>query len=402
MLNIRRAKLFDTSQSIASAGRTPLWTDTLSMSCHRLSSGQNVFRGVLISIQMLAAVFAFELSDFQAKAGVDMPAGIASLGTWEESVSHPQLSAIPSTFVGQHLTELPETGATDVLCQFVILDHAAHVQVLNRQHVEPAHQIGGQLVERVFSTVGNLGVQPCHLEPLLIPAATTLDAAGENPLQSRQPCGVTGSVARIGYPSAITQGCQPANSKVNPDLFPSLVERGLGWFIQTKTHEVASVPALGYRAGSWLACETATPFDVETTDFGNCEVAVCRIPFESVDRVFGRLLAVLAGELRVGGSLGKEIGERRLQVPQSLLLRNAGRFPQENKRGVSTMLGQRRAAGVVVDRLAVFEAIRSESQREIIDVTRIAKLPSQMPLLAGCRVSTEGVAHFHKTTIHLV
>ena len=60
MLNIRRAKLFDTSQSIASAGRTPLWTDTLSMSCHRLSSGQNVFRSVLVSVQMLAAVFAYE------------------------------------------------------------------------------------------------------------------------------------------------------------------------------------------------------------------------------------------------------------------------------------------------------------------------------------------------------
>ena len=80
MLNIRRAKLFDASQRFASAGRSPLWTCNLSTSFNGLSNRkiQDVFSSVLVSVQMLAAVFAFELSDFQTKVGVNMSAGIAS------------------------------------------------------------------------------------------------------------------------------------------------------------------------------------------------------------------------------------------------------------------------------------------------------------------------------------
>ena len=66
------------------------------------------------------------------------------------------------------------------------------------------------------------------------------------------------------------------------------------------------------------------------------------------------------------------------------------------------MLGQCRAAGVVIDRLAVLEAVRAESQGEVIDVTRTAELTRQLPRLAVCRVASECVAHFHKATIHLV
>ena len=395
MLNIRRAKLFDTSQSIASAGRTPLWTDTLSMSCHRLSSGQNVFRGVLISIQMLAAVFAFELSDFQAKASVDMPAGITTLGTWKEPVSNPQLASIPSALVVQHLPELSEAGAIDMLGELPILNHPAHVQVLNRNHVEPSHQIRCELVQRVLAAVGDLGVQSRHFQTLAIPAPTSFDATGENPLQSCQPCGVAGSVARISNPLAVTQRGEPTDSQVNPDHASSLGERGLGWFIQTKTHEVASIPALGYRAGSWLARETATPLDVKPTNFGNCKVAVCRIPFECSCSIRGGLLAVLAGELWIGRSLGEEIGECSLQMSQGLLLRDAGSFTQPSELWIGAMFRPSRAAGIVVDRLAVLEAVRSQAQCEVVGVAHTAELPRQLPRLAVCRVAPECHANFH-------
>lgn len=363
MLNIRRAKLFDASQRFASAGRSLLWSCNLSTSFDGLSDRkiEDVFSSVLVSVQMLAAVFAFELSDFQAKAGVDMSARIAPLGTWKEPVRHPQLAAIPSALVSQHLPELSKTRVTDGSCQLPVAHHPAHVQVLDCQHVETTHQVSRELVQRVLAAVGNLGVQSRHLQPLAIPAATTLDAPGENPLQPCQPCGVAGGVAWICNPLAVTQRGEPIDSKVNPDLASSLGERGLGWFVQTKTHEIASVPALCYRAGSRLARETATPLNVKPTDFGNCEVAIGSIPFESVDRVFSGLLAVLGSERRVSCPLGEEIGERSLKMPQSLLLRDAGRFSQPIELRVGAMLGQSRAAGVVVDRLAVLEAVRAES-----------------------------------------
>jgi len=402
MLNIRRAKLFDASTDTTFRSRSRDSIYKSSTSCHRLSSGQNVFRSVLVSVQMLAAVFAFELSNFQAKASVDISATVTPLAAGKEPVRNAQLAPIPSAFVGQHLPEQAEAGATDVFGELVILDHPAHVQVLNRQNIEPAHQVGCELVERVLPAVGNLGVQSCHFQPLLIPSATTLDAPVENPLQSRQPCGMAGSVTRVGNFLPGGERCQPANSKVNPDLFPSLVERGLGWFIQTKTHEVTSVPALGYRAGSWLARETATPLDVETTDFGNCKVAIIRIPFESVDRVFSGLFAMLGSELWIGCPLSKKIGERGLQMPQSLLLRYTGRFTQPSELRVGAMFCESRAAGVVIDRLAVLEAVGAEAQGEVIDVTRTTELPRQLPRLAVGRVESVCVSNFHKATIHLV
>ena len=66
------------------------------------------------------------------------------------------------------------------------------------------------------------------------------------------------------------------------------------------------------------------------------------------------------------------------------------------------MLGKRCAAGIIIDRLAGLEAVRAESQGEVIDVTRTAELTRQLPRLAVCRVALECVAHFHKATIHLV
>ncbi len=404
MLDICRARLVDTSTSIARRGRSLDATDTLSMSFNRLSTGKlkNVFSGVLISVQMLAAVFTFELSDFQAKTGVNVTTGITPLAAWEKPVSNSQFAAIPSALVSQHFSELSEAGATDMLGECVILYHAAHVQVLNRQHVETPNQIGCELVEHVLSTVGDFGMQPRHFQPLLIPSSTAFDASSENSLQSSQPCSMAGSVARVSDSLSSGERCQPTDSKVNPDLASSLWERGLGWFIQTKTHEIAPITALGYRASSRFARETATPFDVKPTDFGNCEVAISRIPFETVDRIFSGLFAVLGSKPWIGCPLGEEVGERSLQMTQSLLLRHAGRITQPLEGWVSPMFGESRAAGIVIDRLAVFEAVRAETQSEIIDVTGIPKLTRQLPCLAVCRVASERIANFHKTTIYLV
>ena len=326
---------------------------------------------------------------------MNMSTGVASFAARKVPIRNPQLPTIPSALVSQHRTKLSEAGATDMLGELMILDHAAHVQVLNRQNIEATHQVGSQFVQRILPTVGDLSVQPCDLQPLLIPTTTTLDAPGENPLQSCQPCSVAGSVARVYNPSAITQSCQPTYSKVNPDLASSLGEHGLGWFIQTKTHEVASIPALDYRAGSRLARETATPFDVKPTDFGNCKIAINRIPFETSRMIFGGLLPMFGSELRIGRALGEEIGKGRLQMPQSLLLRNTRRFTQPRKRTISTMLRPSRTTCVVVDRLPVLKAVRPQPQGKVVGVPDTTKLTRQLSRLAGCRVASECHANFH-------
>lgn len=394
MLNIRRAKLLDTSTNTTFRSRSRDAIYTSSMSRNRLPGDQNVFRSVLVSVQMLAAVVAFELTDFQTKASVDIPTRVASLAAWKEPVRDSQLPPIPSTFIGQHFSELSKAGATDVLCEAPILHHAAHVQIFDGQYIEAAHQVCRELVEEVLPAIHNPGVQPCHLQPLVIPAATAFNATGENPLQSRQPCGIAGSVARVAESLPGGECCQPRYSQVDPDHVSSLRECGPVWFVQTKTHEVTPGTILCYRNCGWRTCETATPFDSETTDFGNCKVAVGRIPFESVDRVFSGLFSALGAEHWVARPLGEEIRERSLQMPQSLLLWDTGRFTKPGKLCVCAVLGERGTTGVVIDWLAIFEAVCAKTQSEVIDVTGATEFPRQLPRLSLGRIRSECQSYF--------
>jgi hypothetical protein len=94
--DIRRVRLVDASTNIASAGRTPLWSYVFSTSFNGLSDRKlkNSFRGVFISVQMLAAVFAVELAHFQADAGVNVAAVVTPLATRKPTVSNAQLPPI--------------------------------------------------------------------------------------------------------------------------------------------------------------------------------------------------------------------------------------------------------------------------------------------------------------------
>jgi len=399
ILNILQGWLVDSSPGTALDSRSCQTACVPSLSRNRLSGGQNVFAGVLVSVQMFAAVFAIELTHVQTELNVNMSARETAFARWVESVRNPQLPTVPSALVFQHLAEHPEAGATDMLCQPVILDHATHVQVFDGDYVKPAHQVRRQFVERVFPTVGDVRLQPGDFELLQTPAATTLHAAGQDPLQPRQFHFMRGGVARVGDSSAITQGCQPADSKVNPDLTSGLGKRGLGWLVQRKTHEVSPGTILDYRDRDGLTREGATPLDAEVADFGNGKIVVGSIPLEPVDCVFSGLLAIFTTELGIGRPLGKEVGKRGLQVTESLLLRNTGRFPKPSELRVATVLRPSCAAGDVVDRLAISETICAESQREIVGVPSATKLTSQPLLLLVARIDSECLPNFHKRNV---
>lgn len=222
-----------------------------------------------------------------------MSAARAAFAGWKESVSNPNLFAIPRGLVFQHRPELTEASATDVLGEAVVAHHSPHIEVFNGDDVEPAHQVCRQLVEHVLARVGNLGVDLRHFPLLSLPSSASLLLARKGSLCQRQLRCILGSMSRVGVASAITQRCQPRDSQVDPDLLSGFWKRDFIWFIQTKTHEVSPAAVLGYRDCGWLACELAAPLNTEATDFGNCKVAVGGIPFESGNGVFGGLLPVL-------------------------------------------------------------------------------------------------------------
>ena len=158
-------------------------------------------------------------------------------------------------------------------------------------------------------------------------------------------------VSRVGYSSPIGQGCQPADAKIDPDLLARLGKCGLGWFIQTKTHEISPGTVLGYRDRAWRTRELAAPLDVQATELGNAEILVFGIIVERGNGICRTLFPVLGMELGILRSLGEKVTESRLQVPQSLLLREHWTILSgKAERRIVPMFSPCRAAGVVVDR----------------------------------------------------
>lgn len=96
---------------------------------------------------MLCATFnASELADIQGHLLVNVAARRASLTAWEEPIRNANFLAVPVGFVFQHRPEHAEAGATDVLGEAMVFDHATDVEVFDCQNIEPANQIGRQLV----------------------------------------------------------------------------------------------------------------------------------------------------------------------------------------------------------------------------------------------------------------
>jgi putative transposase len=91
-----------------------------------------------------------------------------------------------------------------------------------------------------------------------------------------------------------------------------------------------------------------------------------------------------------------------LQVPQSLLLRDAGRFPEPGEGSIPAMFSPRSTTGVVVDRLAFLEGIGAELEREVVGVASASKVPSQLTLLAFAGVEPECLPCLHTHGIYLV
>lgn len=373
-----------------------------STSRNRLSDGQNVFRGVLVSVQMLAAVFTIELAHFQTKLGVNVSTRITAFAARKEPVGHPQFFSIPRGLVGQHSSELSKARASNMLGEATITNHPAHVQILDCQNIEPSHEIGCQLVETVFAAVRNVRLLTSDLELLPSPSSASFYAPRQNSLQPCELFSMLGCVPWVGDSLPGGERCQPRDSKINPDLPTSLWERDFVRFIQTKAHEVSPSTVLGYRDGCGFAREFAAPSNAEATDLGNCKIAVLGVPFKTVDRVFGGLLSMLGTKPWVCRTLGKEIRKRSLQVPQCLLLWNAGTFTQPREFWVCSMLGHRLTAGIVVDGLPGLEAVGAKPERKIVGMASTAKGASKQPFLPFAWVNSVCHSLLHKNNMALV
>jgi hypothetical protein len=357
---------------------------------------QNVLRGIFISVMDHATTRANPTPNRQRHLCSDLPTMRAALTRGIPAVNLSKRLAVPVTFVFQIELEYAKPSVTDALGEAVVLDHAAHVQILNANHVKAFDQISRDFVQVIASRVGNVGVDASNFKLLSFPASATLFASRENPLRFRQALLMLAGVLGIANSFAIGQRGEAIDSQVHADTQTGLWQR-LERFIQNECRKVAPSAVLGYRDRAWIAFERSRPTDVEPAQTSNLQTARTRVPFKAGTGVLGGLITVLAAEVWVLGTFVKEVAESGLQVSKCLLRWNARDFVQPQGRFLLLQDSQCRTRAFVADGLPFgVIAVGSQAQTPVVHESASAECASKDFLLLKTGIKPELEPELHK------
>src|ERR1700728_2931151 len=155
--------------------------DISSAGCHRLTSGQDVLRGVDVPVVPGAAGRALPRPGGKAQFGEQVPARRAGLGRGVPAVDDDELPTVAVAFVFELAAELAPAAVGDHPGQVPVADHVAYRQVLDHDQVVVADQVGAGAVQEVVAGVADLAVGAGDLGFGLGPVRRPVAAAGQPP-----------------------------------------------------------------------------------------------------------------------------------------------------------------------------------------------------------------------------
>src|ERR1700722_9597936 len=360
---------------------------------------QNIPCRVQIPVVEAAAPGASPASDIERQNLGDMSAFRAAFAARKEVVHDLQLLAVPGALVGEHPAEGRQSNIRNTPGELPVERHALHIQILYAEDIVASHQVGGQLGKMVPAAVGNACVQKGNPELLAPPAAASLRAAGERPLEDSQFSPRCGQMPWIGHKLPVGKGGQSVDAEIYPHALASLGKR-VHLFVQAEGHEVLPSTVLGYRNRAGLTPELPGPADTQVPSLGQTEVVLLPVPRERGTGELGVLLPVLRLEAGVGRPLREEVTVGRLQVPEGLLEGDAGNLVKPGKLGFLLPSRQGGASLPIADRgFVLVVTVLSKLKRPIVDEADTAKGLPEHTLLADARIATEGLPHFHGKSV---
>src|ERR1039458_7129620 len=101
------------------------------------------------------------------------------------AVDTDERSPVPRAFVLQHASQFTPTGVANRPGQGVVRHHAAHVQVLYRDHLVFTNETGAQFMQIIAANIRNLLVDLGHPELCLAPILRAFPFAGQRLLRDR-------------------------------------------------------------------------------------------------------------------------------------------------------------------------------------------------------------------------
>ena len=174
-----------------------------------------------------STLWASPFSDREGQLLDYVSADVTSLAGWEEAVDNNQILSVPLTLVGELLAEHEERGVGDALGEAPVFHHPSHVQILDSDYIEPAHEISGDLVHVVSPSISYLGMDLGDSKSGSLSSITSLLTTGYDSLSTSQLLFHLPEVLGVADPLAVREGSQSRDAEINPDLLSSLLDSSL-------------------------------------------------------------------------------------------------------------------------------------------------------------------------------
>jgi hypothetical protein len=194
----------------------PIRSYTRSTGCNRVSHGQYILSGVDVPVMVRPTFGTLPLPDAQRQPLNHLTTVPTPFRAGKPLVYLHQVSTIPPGFVFQLSNHLSPPGITDGTGEFPVLDHVLHRQRLNGNRLIFTNQPGRQLVQMVFSAIGNLLLDSSDPQPCFVPVTRTLLLTAQRLLRSAESFVVLIKVSGIGNLLTCTQRHQTADSSIHP------------------------------------------------------------------------------------------------------------------------------------------------------------------------------------------
>ncbi len=387
----------------------PIRSYTRSTGCNRVSHGQYILSGIHIPVVVRPTTGALPFPDAQWQPLNNVTTIPTAFRTGKPLVNFHQVSTIPPGFVFQLSNHLSPPRITDGTGKFPVLHHVLHRQRLNGNRLIVTHQPGCQLVQMVFSGIGNLLLDSSNSQPRFVPVTRPLLLAAQRLLRSAKSLVVLVKVSGIGNLLPGTQRHQAVNPSIHTHRLSHGCKLQISGVIKPQTDIPLSRRIQPDGNGGWPYPfrQLPRPFDMQ---WGQtlCQKYVAVLPLERRFGEFCTAAIALLFEVGILRPSCKEVLESRLQMPQSLLEWNTAHLLEKLEVILFFPLRQQGRALNIVNLLLPFRpGFSPRCQCAVVDQPDTAQRPTQERFLLSrwVKAVTESlfhVSHYTKKTVRIV
>lgn len=326
-----------------------------------------------------------------------MPTSRAGFAAREKAIHLDEGAPVPAGLVLQLADQLTPARISNRAAVSLAAQHPLDAQVLDGDQLVLLDQPCRELVQVIPARVGNPGVDAGNPLPRLLTIARTLLLSSQCLLRLRQALAVLVETTRVRDRLSFAGDQQALEPQINADAALGSRELLDGVIV----HQQGDMPSPGRgkrdRHSGRCASLRDLPAPTDRQRFralGQEQLSIT--PTEGRTAELSRAAVALLLESRVFGPLREEVGERRLEMAQRLLQRDAGDLIEELQIVLLLPGGEHGTGLEIGDRLALRRpGCAASIQRPVVNQSHAPQRPAQERFLLGRWVEAVAEGSLH-------